>query len=246
MTSGSATELAVLLGDRRDDDEDAVGREHAPVAQRGVGDVADVDAVDEEHPGVLRRAEAGAARVELEHVAVLGAEDAIGIDADGLGERGVQADPPVVAVERHHVARLREVEHQLDLLRVAVAGGVDRRVGGRDHLAADVVEAVDRLVDRALVAGDRRRREDDGVAVVELDLRVVAVGHPPQRGQRLALRAGRDDDHAVVGEVVDLARRRRSARRGPRCGRAGRRSRRSCASSGRPARPCARAPRRRR
>ena len=40
---------AVLLGDRRDDDEDAVGGEHPAVAQRDVGDVADVDAVDEDH-----------------------------------------------------------------------------------------------------------------------------------------------------------------------------------------------------
>ena len=41
---------AVLLGDRRDDDEDAVRAEHPAVAQRDVGHVADVDAVDEDHP----------------------------------------------------------------------------------------------------------------------------------------------------------------------------------------------------
>jgi hypothetical protein len=130
---------------------------------------------------VLGRAEAGAARVELEHHAVLGAEDRAVVDADGLGELGVQLDPLEVAVEGHHVTRLDEVEHQLQLLGVAVAGGVDRRVAGRDHVAADLVEAVDGVVDRALVAGDRRRREDDGVALVQLDLRMVAVGHPPQR-----------------------------------------------------------------
>ena len=71
-----------------------------------VGDVADVDAVDEDHAGVLGLAEARAARVELEHVAVLGAEDRVAVDPDGLGQRGVQADPLVVAVERHHVAGL--------------------------------------------------------------------------------------------------------------------------------------------
>ena len=87
-----------------------------------------------------------------------------GVDADRLGQLGVQAQPLEVAVERHHVARLDEVQHQLDLLGVAVPGGVDRRVARRDHVAADVVEAVDRLVDGALVAGDRRGREDDRVA----------------------------------------------------------------------------------
>jgi hypothetical protein len=158
--------------------------------RRSRGDVADVDAVDEHHPRVLRGPEAGAAGVELEDVPVLGAEDLVVVDPDGLGERRVQADALVVTVEGHHVARSREVQHQLDLLRIAVSGGVDRRVLGRDHLTANVVETVDRLVDGALVAGHRRRRENDRVTLVELDLRVVAVRHPSQRRERLPLRAG--------------------------------------------------------
>ena len=155
---------AVLLGDRRDDDEDAVRREHPAVAQRDVGDVADVDAVDEDHARLHRLAEAGAVGVDLQRRAVLGAEDVLARDADGLRELAVDQHPLEVAVDRHHVLRAREVDHHLDLLRVAVAGGVDRRVAGRHDLAADVVEPVDRLVDRALVAGDRRRAEDHGVA----------------------------------------------------------------------------------
>ena len=114
-------------------------------------------------------------------------------DAHGLRQLGVQAQALEVAVERHHVARLDEVQHQLDLLGVAVPGGVHGRVARGDHVAADVVEPVDRLVHRALVAGDRRGGEDDRVAAVQLHLAVVAVGHPPQRRQRLALGAGRDD-----------------------------------------------------
>ena len=47
-------------------------------------------------------------------------------------------------------------------------------------------------------------REDDGVAVVQLHVGVIAVGHAPQRRQRLALAAGRDHDQLVVGEVLDL------------------------------------------
>ena len=35
---------------------------------------------------------------------------------------------------------------------------------------------------------------------------MVAVGHPAQRRQRLALGAGRDDHELLVGELVDLAR----------------------------------------
>ena len=41
--------LAVVGRDGRDDDEDAVGRERAPVAQGNVVGIADVDAVDEDH-----------------------------------------------------------------------------------------------------------------------------------------------------------------------------------------------------
>ena len=202
---------AVGLADRGHDDEDAVRGEHPAVAQRHVGDVADVDAVDEDHAALHLLAEAGALRVDLERPAVLGAEDVLRRDPDGLGELAVQHQPLVVAVDGHDVARPREVEHQLDLLLEAVARGVDRGVARRHHVGADVVEPVDRLVDRALVARDRRRGEDDRVALAQLDLRVVAVGHPPQRGERLALGARGDDDDLLRRVVVDLAQRHEHA-----------------------------------
>ena len=102
---GRRDRLAGLLGDGRDDDEDPVGRQHPPVAQRDVGGVADVDAVDEDHPGLLGLAEPRAARVDLERQPVLAAEHVVGVDPDRVGELGVQVDPLVVAVDRHHVAR---------------------------------------------------------------------------------------------------------------------------------------------
>ena len=117
----------------------------------------------------------------------------------------MQAHAAVVAVERHHVARRGEVHHQLQLLGVAVARGVDGRVAGGDHVRAELVDPVDRLVHGALVARDRRGREEDRVAVVEVDVRVVAVRHPPERRERLALTSGRDHDELVVREVLDLA-----------------------------------------
>ena len=42
---------AVVGGDRRDDDEHPVGRQGAAVAKRDVVGIADVDPVDEDHPG---------------------------------------------------------------------------------------------------------------------------------------------------------------------------------------------------
>ena len=121
--------------------------------------------------------------------------------------RRVQAQALVIPVDRHHVARAGQVEHQLQLLLPSVTRGVDRRVGGGHHLGADLEDPVDRLVHRALVAGDRRGREDHRVAGVELDVGMVRVGHAPQRRQRLALAPGRDRDHLVVREGLDLARR---------------------------------------
>ena len=197
---------AVLLRDGRDDDEDAVRRQHAAVAQGHVLDVAHLHPVHEDEPGLLALAPAGAGGVDLERASVLSAEDRLRRDPHGLGQLGVQAQPLVVAVHRHHVARLREVEHQLQLLGVAVAGGVHGHVGRGDHARAEPVDAVDRLVHRSLVAGDRRGREDHGVAVVQVHVRVIAVGHAAQRRERLALRPCRDDHELVVREVLDLLR----------------------------------------
>src|SRR6202007_899234 len=103
------------------------------------------------------------------------------------------------AVHGHHVARLDEVEHELDLLGVPVAGGVHGRVAGRHHVTADVVEPVDRVVDRTLVARDRRGGEDHGVAGTQLDLAVVAIGHAPQRRQRLPAGGGGDGYASLWG-----------------------------------------------
>ena len=83
---GVGDRTPVLLGDRRDDDEDPVGGEHPPVAQRYVGHVADLDAVDEDHPGLLACPEARPARVEVERDAVVAAEDVLGLDPDGFRE----------------------------------------------------------------------------------------------------------------------------------------------------------------
>ena len=79
-------------------------------------------------PDCSRLAEARAALVDVQRQAVVALEDVLGRDADRLGQLRVQAQALEVAVERHHVARLDEVEHQLDLLGVAVPGGVHGRV----------------------------------------------------------------------------------------------------------------------
>src|SRR5262249_4234357 len=71
-----------------------------------------------------------------------------------------------------------------------------------------------------LVPGHRRRRQDDGIAVLNLDLAVVAAGDARQHRRGLALAAGRDqhhlfqrvpprvfeteDDAVRIGEIAEL------------------------------------------
>ena len=66
--------------------------------------------------------------VHLEHVAVLQHEDILGRHTHGLGQLGVRGQHPVLAVQRHEVARLHEAQHQLELLLAPVAPDVDGRV----------------------------------------------------------------------------------------------------------------------
>jgi hypothetical protein len=101
------------------------------------------------------------------------------------------------------VARLCEPEHQLELFLARVT----RDVGPLDRVVVDVRSGLEQVVDRPgdvlLVARDRARADDDGVAGLDLDEAVVAVGHPGEARHRLALGAGRCDDELVVRHVLD-------------------------------------------
>ena len=92
---------SVVGGDRRHDDEDAVGRERAPVAEGDVVGVADVDAVDEDHPGAAILAEPRAACASISSgSAVADGKIRSGSIPTELREVGVQAQAAMVAVER--------------------------------------------------------------------------------------------------------------------------------------------------
>src|SRR5216683_4578817 len=75
-----------------------------------------------------------------------------------------------------------------------------------DDLGAELEEVVDGPRDELLVARDRRRRHDDGVAFLHRDVSMVAERHPRERARRLALAPRRDDAELVVGELADLVR----------------------------------------
>ena len=58
--------------------------------------------------------------------------------------------------------------------------------------------------DRLLVAGDDARRKDHDIALFERDVGVVVAGDAGQRGARLALAAGADQQDLVARDVAGL------------------------------------------
>ena len=119
-----------------------------------------------------------------------------------LGQRGVRAQVPPLAVHRHQVARLGHVEQRAQLAGRGVPGDVHPRGLLVHHGRAEPGQAVDHLVDGGLVAGHQRRREDDGVAGLDGDLVVLAAGHAAQRRQRLALRPGAETSTTCSGGIA--------------------------------------------
>ena len=65
-------------------------------------------------------------------------------------------------------------------------------------------QAVDDALHALLVAGNRRSRDDDRVAIMHGQGLVLAVGHAGKRRQGLALRPGAHHDDLVLGKVVDV------------------------------------------
>ena len=70
-----------------------------------------------------------------------------------------------------------------------------------DDVGAAPGDVAHRSGNRLLVAGNRARREDDGVVGSELDEAMIVDGDTGECGLRFSLRAGRDAQH-VLGRVV--------------------------------------------
>ena len=109
-----------------------------------------------------------------------------------------------LAVNRHKVGGLGHGHQELELLLAAVARDVDECAILIPHVAAKLGQAVDDLLHGLLVAGNGSCREDDGIALVDGERLVLAVGHAGQGRQRLALRTGAHDDDLIVGQVINV------------------------------------------
>ncbi len=74
------------------------------------------------------------------------------------------------------------------------------------HARAAAAERVHRVVHGELVPRHGLGRHDDRVALPDLHLAVVAVGHARERRHRLALRAGAEHGDLVVPQLVEVGR----------------------------------------
>ncbi len=73
-----------------------------------------------------------------------------------------------------------------------------------DDIGAELQKQIDRLADIALVARNRRGRDDHGIHRRDVDLAVRAHRHACQGGHRLALAARRRYDNLVVVVAIDF------------------------------------------
>ena len=109
-----------------------------------------------------------------------------------------------LTVNRHKVRGLGHGHQELELLLATVTGDVDESAVLIPHVAAELGQAVDDLLDGFLIAGNRSCREDNGIALVDGERLVLAIGHAGQGRQRLALRTSAHDDDLVVRQVIDI------------------------------------------
>ena len=120
------------------------------------------------------------------------------------GQPGVGPQVAPLAVHRHEVAGLDQVQHVEQLAGGRVPGDVHQRVAPVHDPCPQPGQLVDHPVHGGLVAGDQRGGEDHRVSLGHPD-GVVAPGHPGQRRHRLALGPGGEEHDLLRRQLLGLA-----------------------------------------
>jgi len=119
----------------------------------------------------------------------------------------MQLELTVFAVDRDEVARLDQVDDELEFFLAGVSGDVDWRVGAVfvDDVCFAAEEVVDHPVDCFFVAGNDAAGEDDRVPLFDFGVFVIVDGRAGERRHGLAL--GSADEHADLfrREILHLA-----------------------------------------
>ena len=126
------------------------------------------------------------------------------LDAHLARQLGMGAQMHGLTVNRHKIRGLGHGHQELELLLATVTRDVDESAVLIPHVAAELGQAVDDLLDGFLIAGNGSCREDNGIALVDGERLVLAIGHAGQGRQRLALRTSAHDDDLVVRQVINI------------------------------------------
>lgn len=110
----------------------------------------------------------------------------------------------MVAVYGHEELRAYLLVYPHRFLAVAVAGGMHVAGMVGDDVRALAGEIVFQLLHRALIAGDDRRREYDGIGGLQVYVLVGFVADACQRGEFVALCAGGENDELLRGILGDV------------------------------------------
>ena len=108
----------------------------------------------------------------------------------------------VFAMDRKDILRLGQRHHQLLLILARMARNMDLVHLFIDDLCSQTHQLIDNTVDKFFVAGNRPSRDNDKVVWGHLDLAVLAHRHPAERGQRLTLAAGGNQDNLIERQAV--------------------------------------------
>ena len=107
----------------------------------------------------------------------------------------------------NEVARLDQVDDQLELFLAGVARDVDRRAGAIfvNDVGFAAEEVIDHPVDSLFVAGDDAARENDRISLFNLGVLVIIDGGAAQGRHGLALRPADQDTDFFGREILHLA-----------------------------------------
>ena len=174
------------------------------VTQNGSADITDAQTVYQQT--ACRHGIAQTSRIfaDLDRTADLTDENVLRVDTHLACQTGMLHEHAVLAVYGNEVLRLAQTEHQLKILLAGMAGNMDGCRTVVNDLSALLVQLVDHVVDRLLVAWDSRRCDQDTIAGIDLHLLVAAVRHTVQRGHGLTLRASGYDDQLAARVALDL------------------------------------------
>ena len=134
-------------------------------------------------PTLTRAGFACAEFVEFENVSALDQHDFADGAVHGSGHFGVQLQLAVFAVNGNEIARLDQVDDELEFFLAGVSADVNWRRGSVfvDDVGFAAEEVVDHPVDGFFVAGNDAAGEDDGVSLFDLGVLVVVDGGARER-----------------------------------------------------------------